>query len=137
VAAELDLKDFPSPWPFPMHGRVDALYGPDPDHCDRGADLKTSGKQVTPTFAVALQMAIYRSMVPVTWLVDQVAKTKTPSLATYSLSDDGDDFVRELVLEVANRIAAGDFPARPGFLCKYAHGGPTFAVTVEGYEGGN
>lgn len=133
VAAELDLRDFDNPWPFPMYGRVDALYGPDPEHCDKGADLKTSSKQQSPTFAVALQMAIYRSFVPVTWFVDQVAKTKTPSFVSYSLSDDGEDFVHELVLEVADRIARGDFPARPGFLCRYAHPGPTFSVTVEGY----
>ena len=104
------------------------------EHCDKGADLKTASKQQSPTFAVALQVAIYRSMVPVTWFVDQVAKTKTPSFVSYSLSDDGENFVHELVLEVADRICRGDFPARPGFLCKYEHGGPSFSVTVEGYN---
>lgn len=132
VAAELDLRDFPNPWPFPMHGRVDALYGPDPDHCDKGADLKTSSKQQTPAFAVALQAAIYRSFIPVQWFVDQVAKTKAPSFVTYALSDGGDEFVRAIVLDVADRICRGDFPARPGYYCKYEHSGPTFSVTVEG-----
>lgn len=132
VAAELDLKDFENPWPFPMHGRVDALYGPDPDHCDKGADLKTASKQQTPAFAVALQVAIYRSFIPVQWFIDQAAKTKVPSFVSYALSDDGDDFVYELVLEVADRICRGDFPPRPGFLCHYAHPGPSFSVTVEG-----
>lgn len=133
VAAELDLKDFDNPWPFPMHGRVDALYGPEPELCSMGADLKTAGKQVSPSFAVALQLGIYRSFLPVPWMVDQVAKTKTPSLVTYSMSDDGDEFVREIVLDVADRICRGDFPARPGFLCKYAHPGPSFSVAIEGY----
>jgi hypothetical protein len=132
VAAELDLKDFPNPWPFPMAGRVDALYGPAPDLCHGGADLKTASKQMTPAFGAALQVAIYKSFLPVTWFIDQVAKTKVPSFATYVLSDDGDEFARELVLDVANRIAAGDFPARPGFLCRYGHPGPVFSVTVDG-----
>jgi hypothetical protein len=134
VAVELDLRDFPNPWPFKMAGRVDALYGPDPDHCDAGSDLKTSSKQTSPTFGAALQIAIYRTFLPVVWFIDQAAKTRTPSFATYVLSDDGDEFVRELVMDVANRIAAGDFPARPGFLCKYAHPGPSFSVTVDGYN---
>jgi PD-(D/E)XK nuclease superfamily len=134
VAAELDLRDFDNPWPFPMHGRVDALYGPSPDLCHGGADMKTASKQAKPAFAAALQIAIYRSFLPVTWFIDQVAKTKVPSLVTYVLSDDGDEFVRALVLDVADRIARGDFPPRPGFLCKYAHPGPSFSVTVEGYN---
>lgn len=130
VAAELDLRDFASPWPFAMRGRVDALYGPEKDVCSMGADLKTASKQVTPAFGVALQVAIYRSFVPVPWFVDQVAKTRRPSLQTFVLSEDGDEFVQRVVLDVADRICRGDFPPRPSFLCKYAHPGPTFSVAV-------
>jgi hypothetical protein len=114
-----------------MAGRVDALYGPEPEMCNAGADLKTSSKQMKPAFGAALQVAIYRSFLPVTWFIDQVAKTKLPSFVTYVLSDEGDEFVRDIVLDVANRIAAGDFPARPGFLCKYEHPGPVFTATVD------
>lgn len=130
VAAELDLRDFANPWPFAMHGRVDALYGPSEDVCSMGADLKTASKQATPAFGVALQVAIYRSLIPVPWFVDQVAKTRRPSLQTFVLSEDGDEFVRRLVLDVAERICRGDFPTRPSFFCKYTHPGPTFRVAL-------
>lgn len=130
IAAELDLKDRPSPWPFPMHGRVDALYGPEPDLCSLGSDLKTSAKQATPGFQVALQAKIYQRFIPVPWLIDQAAKTKLPSLVTYSLSEEGDDLTYEIVLDVADRICRGDFPARPGWFCKWDHGGPSFSVAA-------
>jgi hypothetical protein len=131
VAAELDLRDWPSPWPFRMAGRVDALYGPEPDVCNLAADLKTASKQSLPSFATALQLAIYRSIVPVPWYVDQVVKTQRPSMRTYVLSDDGDEFVRHLVLDVADRLCQGDFPARPGWFCAYSHGGPSFSVALD------
>lgn len=132
VAAELDLRDFDNPFPFPMHGRVDALYSSDGEHYTAGSDLKTSSKQQAPAFAAALQIGIYREFIPGAWFIDQVAKTQRPSFVTYSLDQGGAEFVYELVLDVANRICQGDFPARPGFLCKYAHPGPAFSVTVDG-----
>ena len=136
IAAELDLRDFENvnPWPFQMYGRIDALYGPDPEQCSAGSDLKTSSKQMAPMFLAALQIGIYRAFLPVLWHADVVAKTKAPSFQTYTLSEDGDDFVRNIVMEVAGKIRDGEFPARPGYLCKFEHGNPTFSVAVSGFD---
>lgn len=130
VAAELDLKDFESPWPFPMHGRVDALYSDNGEFYSAGSDTKTSSKQQAPDFMAALQIGIYRSFIPGTWFADVLAKTKTPSFQCYTLDAVGDDFVRDVVLDVADRICRGDFPARPGWRCKYKHGNPVFRMAV-------
>src|SRR5215472_5363265 len=116
IAAELDLAELDTnPWPFPMHGRIDALYGPSPDMCTAGEDLKTSKKQMAPAFEAAVQLAIYNRSMPATWFADVLAKTKTPSLISYTLTLPDPEFVWTIVMEVAVKIRNGEFPVRPSW----------------------
>lgn len=133
VATELDLKDFPSPWPFEMRGRVDVLYGPGPGLCNAGADLKTAARADYPSEAISLQLGIYRESIPVAWYVDQVTKARQPLLTTYELGEDGRDYVWNTVIDIAEHISAGDFPPRPSFMCRYIHGSPSFSVLTAEY----
>lgn len=130
VAAEQDLADFENPWPFPMRGRIDALYSTNGEVYTAGADLKTSSKQQAPDFMAAVQLGIYHSFIPGQWFADVVAKTKTPSFQSYVLEQPSEGFLGDLVLDVADRICRGDFPPRPGFRCNYVHGQPKFTVAV-------
>jgi hypothetical protein len=127
-------------WPFKIRGRVDALYGQFPEDGDglivsSGSDLKTARDSRTPSFGVALQMGIYSTFLPVPWFVDVMPKTKVPNPVTYvcDVNNDQRENVRALVLDVAERLRNGDFPARPGFLCHYSHGEPTFSRAVTGF----
>lgn len=133
VRTELDLDEFESPFPFPMKGRVDALYGPNPGECNAGADLKTAARADFPGESISLQIGIYREFIPVVWMVDQVTKARKPTLTTYELGDDGRDYVFDTVIDVADHISRGDFPARPSWMCRYSHGSPSFSVTTASY----
>lgn len=137
VACELDLKDFGenNPWPFPIVGRVDALYGPGPALVNLGTDTKTAARAEYPSESISLQLGIYREFIPVGWVVDQVTKTRSPQLTTYELADDGREYVLDTVLDVARHISAGDFPVRPSFMCRYVHGSPSFSITTADYQG--
>lgn len=143
IAAELDLKDIDAGnvWPFEMRGRIDALYGDSETMAPSIlGDLKTSSKQQAPDINAAVQFGIYRHTFwknghELAVLADVLAKTKTPSLTTYSMSasDAEQANVERLVLDVAQRITEGYFPPRPGFLCSYSHGLPAFSVAVQGF----
>jgi hypothetical protein len=143
--AETEIADLdvPNPWPFRIKGRIDAMYGENRGENDfvvMGEDLKTGKKQEAPGLSAAIQCAIYDSFIGgVRWAVDVLAKTKTPSFKSYWMGergylDEGEHRrVRELVLDVADRISAGDFPKRPSWMCKYEHGYPIFRVAVSGF----
>lgn len=137
VAAEVEISEFdvPQPFPFTVVGRIDALYGADLQdglEIRLGADTKTSKKQEAPGLSAVIQTGIYREFVGGDWLVDVLAKTKTPTFRTYSITPQEVQAakVRELIVDVAEHICAGDFPPRPGYLCHYDHGLPAFSVTV-------
>lgn len=138
VAVELDLDDFheQNPWPFPIKGRVDALYGPGPGLVNLGSDLKSSGKQVPPTEGNKIQAGIYREIVGVPWIIDQITKTKNPVLTQFELGEDTEDYVFDTVMGVAEDISAGIFRANPSYLCDFPHGGPSFTIVTADYKEG-
>jgi hypothetical protein len=131
-----------NPWPFKMLAYADALYGDDTMYAS-GSDLKTSRDQRPPEKLTALQMGIYDTFVHVPWFVDVVPKfssvlpkaPRSPNPRSYvcSLTPDNQRYVRNLVMEVAGRIRDGDFPARPGYTCKFDHGDPEFKLAVTGF----
>ena len=141
IAAELDLTDLAieSPYPFPVVGRIDALYGQrqsDDLVPTLGNDLKSSKKQEAPGLNAVIQTTIYDEHIgPIPWLVDVLAKTQTPSFRTYSASYDPEQRQRihDLVLDVAEQINRGYFPPRPGWACKYDHGFAAFSSVVHGF----
>lgn len=145
IAAEYKTDELPedvrsAAYPFPMVGRIDALYGGSDGYATMLADLKTSGKREAPSAQTAIQMSIYRRFFAVagtdlTTLVDVVAKTKAPDFQTYAMTTTAemDAAVHALVLDVADKISAGYFPPRPGFTCSYTHNLPAFSVAVRGF----
>jgi hypothetical protein len=123
------------PWPFRIWAYADALYGNDQAYTT-GSDLKTARSQKAPDFYAALQAGIYSHfLMGLPWLIDVVPKTKSPNPRTYTCQFTSENlrFTHELVMEVAGRIRDGDFPARPGYTCKFAHGDPEFKLAVDGF----
>lgn len=123
-------------FPFPFKARLDAVYGDlDTRQPRMIADTKTASKQQKPEFSTALQLWMYKEAFGnVIAMADVIAKTKEPSLHSYSLGAYSPEVMMALVTDVAEGISAGRFPPRPGFLCSYDHGLPKFSIVVEDVE---
>lgn len=141
AAVEFNLETLPSPWPFGIHARVDCLYGPTAELATISSDLKTSKNQAKPDEYTALAQSMYEAFwhareLPLTTAVDVVSKGKHPDLQTYWLDLDAGRRQRayDTVMQVADAICRGDFPARPGWWCSYEHGWPEFQATAQGFE---
>jgi hypothetical protein len=115
-------------FPFPVKAYLDVLYA-------KGAmkDAKTAGKLGSPGTLAALQLLMYGMP---WWMAgdpqklgwDVMVKTKNPNFAVYWINGTGDvtdeqyRAARYYVLEAADGICAGRFPANLGSLfCKYDH----------------
>jgi hypothetical protein len=146
VGAEFNLLALPSPWPFKVEGRMDALYADfladhtKPELATLSADLKTASKQEAPDEFTAIGQGMYRQFwysrnLPHAILADVASKAVKPSLVTYSLTADdyGQKLVYETVIEVAEDISAGRFRPRPNWRCSYLHGFNEFQVAVSGF----
>lgn len=146
AGAEFNLLALPSPWPFKVEGRMDALYvdfladATKPELATLSADLKTSGKQEAPDEFTAIAQSMYRQFwtsrdLPMTILADVASKAVKPSLVTYTLSEDdyGQKLAYQTVMEVAEDISAGRFRPRPNWRCSYLHGFNEFQVAVSGF----
>lgn len=134
AAVELDLINYPSPYPFPFHGRIDALYGPT-IHDPRGIeDLKTSkDRNKAPDTDAAIQLTLYSEFFPdIPVLADVLSKTQPPELHAWKLQVDDASRARvhKLVLDVAENISAGRFLPNPSWKCSYSHGLPEFRLEV-------
>jgi hypothetical protein len=127
---------------FPFKARIDAVYGREDGTPTGYSDLKTTSSQRKPDFKATLQMWMYgQSLRPhaLTGFVDQVGKTKTPTLRAYTLDQPGYGYQHEdpmylLVTDVAEQISEGYFPPRPSENCDYDHGLPRFTLTIEDVE---
>lgn len=154
VAVEMDMSEIPDDvralaYPFAMKGRLDHVYGyEDPEGIviDGVSDLKSSSKRGGPDENGALQFAMYglpAHMAGADWMIgsDVLVKTITPQFETYWANGDGlitaEQYatVREIVLDVADRITRGDFPIGKGWSGtrhNYDHGMPRFSIAVSG-----
>lgn len=145
IATEFRLYDLPSPFPFPIHGKVDALYAPRqtaPEFATLMADLKSSGRRPStksgkPDEFTAITQTIYEMHwhhrgLPLTALADVAFKGDPPELGVFGLSVDAASrqTVYGEVVAVANDICAGRFPIRPSWACKFSHGLPEFRSTI-------
>ena len=149
AASEFNLLQLPSPWPFRVEGRMDALYvdwladHTKPELATLSSDLKTSGKQEGPDEFTAIAQSMYRQFwvargLPMTILADVAAKTVKPSLQTYTLTTDdyGQQLAYQAVMEVAEDISEGRFRPRPNWRCSYLHGFNEFQATARGFSDG-
>lgn len=132
AAVELDLINYPTPYPFEFHGRIDALYGRTVHEPTGISDLKTSkDRNKAPDTDAAIQLTLYSEFFPgIPVLADVLSKTQPPELHAWRLRVD--DAVRArvhtLVLNVAENISAGRFLPNPSWKCNYTHGLPEFAA---------
>ena len=146
AAVEFNLSMLPSPYPFAVQGRLDALYvdwladASKPEDATIMADLKTAGRMAPPDEYVAIAQSIYSEFwtargKPLAVMADVVSKAKNPELQTFPLSIDdyGRDLVHRTVMEVAEDISSGRFRMRPNFTCPFLHGLPEFQVAVSGF----
>lgn len=140
AAVEFNLEVLPSPWPFGIHARVDCLYGATPETATMSSDLKTSKNQSKPDEYTALAQSMYEAFwsargLPLKVAADVVSKGKHPDLQTYWMELDAGRRQRayDTVMQVADAICRGDFPARPGWWCSFSHQWPEFSVTVNGF----
>lgn len=146
AATEFNLLQLPSPWPFRIEGRMDALYvdwladASKPELATLSSDLKTSSKQEPPDEFIAIAQSMYRQFwvsreLPMIILADVAAKTVKPSLVTYSLNADdyGQQLAYQTVLDVAEDISAGRFRPRPNWRCSYLHGFNEFQMAATGF----
>lgn len=146
AAVEYNLLGLPSPYPFRVEGRLDALYvdwledAGTPENARLMADLKTSSKQEPPDEYTAIAQTIYEEFwtsrgLPLQVLVDVADKRRRPELKTYPLIID--DYARDLthrtVMGVADDIAAGRFRPTPSWACDYIHGFAAFQIAVSGF----
>lgn len=133
AAAELDLVNFPSPYPFEFHGRLDALYGPDVESPVGIGDVKTSRDRFkAPDADAAIQLTLYAEFFPGVWVMaDVISKTQPPEFHSWRLRVDDKAVTRvhNLVVEVAVGISAGRFLPSPSWKCNYSHGLPEFQPT--------
>jgi len=147
AATEFNLLQLPSPWPFKVEGRMDALYvdwladATKPELATLSSDLKTSSKQEPPDEFTAIAQSMYRQFwisrgLSMAILADVAAKTTKPSLATYSLNTDdyGQQLTYQTVLDVAEDISAGRFRPRPNWRCSYLHGFNEFQAAARGFD---
>ena len=118
-------------FPFAVRAYLDVLYA-----TSTMKDAKTASKMGSPDSLAALQILMYGMP---WWMADDpqklgwdvMVKTKNPNYAVYWVNGTGyatDDQYRNAryrVLEAADGICAGRFPANLGSLwCKYDHGLP-------------
>jgi len=115
-------------FPFPVKAFLDVLYVN-----ATIKDAKTSSRNGSPDNLAAIQLLMYGmpwwaagEAQKLGW--DVMIKTKNPDCATYWWRGDGMaldedyEYVRNRVLEAADDICAGRFPANDGSLfCKYLH----------------
>jgi hypothetical protein len=101
-------------------------------------DTKTTSRTGEPDVYSAMQLGLYgmpdymrhRRLIPLA--IDQHVKTKTMFHTDYwALGVTADHIlrIRDLVINAAEGISAGRFPARPGWWCRYgreAHALPSF-----------
>jgi hypothetical protein len=146
AGAEFNLLSLPSPWPFKVEGRMDAIYvdfladHTKPELASLSSDLKTSSKQEPPDEFTSIGQGMYRQFwtsrdLPMGILADVASKAAKPSLVTYALTTDdyGQKLVYQTVMEVAEDISAGRFRPRPNWRCSYLHGFNEFQVAVSGF----
>jgi hypothetical protein len=140
--------DFTGVFPFPLIGFCDVrLLWEQPGLARDWSmikDTKTTSRTGEPDVYAAMQLALYgmpdylrhRTLIPLA--IDQHVKTKTMFHTDYwALGVTADHMlrIRELVINAAEGISAGRFPARPGWWCRYpaSHGLPSFVS----YSGGD
>jgi len=124
-------------FPFSVIGRMDVMY-------KTGAikDFKTAGRRGSPDALATIQLVMYGwpwhkagSDPALGW--DVAIKTKQPGFATYWLNGSGLllpehwEYVRGRVVQVADDICAGRFPANEAsYFHKYDHGMPVGELAV-------
>jgi len=146
AATEWNLSYLESPWPFTVHGRLDAIFvdyladASKPELATVMADLKSSSKQQEPDEFTAIAQTIYQLYwssrgLPLAVLADVVSKAKEPSLQTYALvgDDDSRKLTYDTVMQVADSISAGRFPPHPNWSCSYLHGFSEFKAAATGF----
>ncbi len=125
-------------FPFPVKAFLDVLYAN-----DTLKDAKTSSRNGSPDNLAAIQLLMYGmpwwkagQAQKLGW--DVMIKTKNPDCATYWWRGDGQaldedyEYVHGRVLQAADDICAGRFPANDGSLfCKYLHLGGKGERAVE------
>jgi hypothetical protein len=125
-------------FPFPVKAYLDVLY-----QNSVLKDAKTSSRNGSPDNLAAIQLLMYGmpwwkagEAQKLGW--DVMIKTKNPDCATYWWRGDGValdedyEYVRGRVLEAADDICAGRFPANDGSLfCKYLHLGGKGERSIE------
>lgn len=152
LATEMSLRDLYTEdvlnevWPFPMNGTLDAVYGAD-EVLKGMSDFKTAASRGGPDENNAIQFALYtlpaHHLGVDPWVAcDKIIKTKTPYMETYWANGNGivlpEQYavVKEIVLDVADRISAGDFPIGHGWHGShtYSHNFPAFSLAVSGFS---
>lgn len=115
-------------FPFPVKGILDVLYAN-----QVLKDAKTSSRNGAPDNLAAIQLLLYgmpwwKAGEPQKLGWDVLIKTKNPDCATYWWRGDGvaldEDYqyAHDRVMQAADDICAGRFPANNGSLfCKYEH----------------
>lgn len=136
--------DFENCFPFPLIGYSDVRLRW-LEQSSMIKDTKTTSRNTPPDAYAAMQLGLYglpdflrhHKLIPLA--VDQHVKTKTQFTTNYwALGPSREQIlrVRDLVIAAAEGIAAGRFPARPGWWCRYSerHGLPDFVSYAGGEE---